>query len=252
MSKNANDGPAPLSAPFPVYVGWDSREPDAYEVCRHSIQRNSSVPVDVRPLKLGELGEQGLYWRGKDPLASVEFIYTRFLVPHLMGYQGWALFCDCDFLWLGDIARLISLTDDRYAAMCVHHDHQPTETRKMDGQIQTRFPRKNWSSMVLYNCGHPANRVLTPETVNEETGAFLHRFRWLEDELIGEVPVTWNWLEGWNKKPQGGPPDVVHFTRGGPWFEQWKDVDYGDLWLKELAQWEAGERQEKRRTGTDG
>ncbi len=103
----------------------------------------------------------------------------------------------------------------------------------MDGKTQTVFPRKNWSSMVLYNCGHPANRALTPALVNRESGAYLHRFRWLDDALVGAVPETWNWLEGWCEKPKQGHPAAVHYTRGGPWFEDWQHVDYAEEWLAE-------------------
>jgi lipopolysaccharide biosynthesis glycosyltransferase len=218
---------------FPVYVGWDSREDIAYRVCRHSILKRSSVPVAVEPIIQSEMRERGLYTRPVDPLASTEFTYTRFFVPYLMGYRGWALFCDCDFLFLADIADLFDLVDDRYAVMCVHHDHQPRENWKMDGAVQTVYPRKNWSSLVLYNCSHPKNRVLTPELVNRETGSFLHRFQWLDDADIGAVPETWNWLEGWNEKPESGHPNAVHYTRGGPWFDAWRYVDYGSLWLDE-------------------
>ncbi len=224
--------------PFPIYIGWDSREDIAYQVCRHSLLGAATVPVSIQRLVRQDLRNQGLYHRDEDPLASTEFTYTRFLVPHLAGYQGWALFCDCDFLWLGDVKELLALVDDRYAVMCVHHDHRPPEKIKMDGQIQTVYPRKNWSSLILYNCGHAANRALTPEVVSHETGAFLHRFQWLDDDLIGAVPETWNWLEGWCRKPAQGTPKVVHFTRGGPWFAEWQDVDYGDLWLAEKARFE--------------
>lgn len=222
------------SRPFPIYVGFDPREAIAYDVCRHSIRARTSMPVDVIPLVQAELRERKLYWRTGDPLASTEFTYTRFLVPSLAGYAGWALYCDSDFLWLDDIRKLIGLADERYAVMCVHHDHRPTEAMKMDGRIQTLYPRKNWSSLILYNCGHPANAALTPELVNRETGSFLHRFSWLKDEEIGAIPETWNWLEGWSPPPTGHP-SVVHYTRGGPWFEKWKDVEYGDLWLREAA-----------------
>ena len=224
--------------PFPVYVGWDSREDIAYQVCRHSIQSRASVPVIVTPIKQQELRARGLYTRELDPLASTEFTYTRFFVPYLADYQGWALFCDCDFLWLADIKELIALIDDKFAVMCVHHDHRPPEAWKMDHRQQTTYPRKNWSSMVLYNCGHPANAALTPAVANSESGAFLHRFQWLEDTLIGAVPETWNWLEGWSKKP-ASHPNVVHLTRGGPWFDDWKDVEYADLWRKEEAAYRA-------------
>ncbi|HTI87948.1 MAG TPA: glycosyltransferase [Alphaproteobacteria bacterium] len=225
----------PPVSPFPVYVGFDPRESIAYDVCRHSILSRTRADVAVVPLVQNELRERKLYWRTGDPLASTEFTYTRFLVPALAGYQGWALYCDCDFLWLADIADLFALADDRYAAMCVHHDHRPTEAMKMDGRVQTLYPRKNWSSLILWNCAHPANAALTPDVVNRETGAFLHRFSWLKDKEIGAVPETWNWLEGWSARPASGPPKVVHYTRGGPWFDKWEDVAFADLWLAEAA-----------------
>ena len=221
------------SSPFPIFVGFDPREAIAYDVCRHSLLSRTRESVEIVPLVQQELRDRKLYWRMGDPLASTEFTYTRFLVPSLTGYKGWALYCDCDFLWLADIKELFALTDDRYAAMCVHHDHRPTEEMKMDGRVQTLYPRKNWSSLILYNCAHPSNAALTPEVVNRETGSFLHRFAWLKDEEIGAIPEMWNWLEGWNVKPVIGQPNVIHYTRGGPWFEKWRDVDYGDLWLKE-------------------
>ena len=172
---------------------------------------------------------------GRDPLAATEFTYTRFLTPALAGYQGWALFCDCDFLWLGDIAGLLDYTRSQKAVYCVQHDYRPTEKTKMDGAVQTVYPRKNWSSLMLFNCDHPSVRGLTPEVVNRESGAYLHRMQWAKDDEIGALPVDWNWLEGWNEKPSLGTPKAVHFTRGGPWFEQWRNVDYGDLWLAERA-----------------
>ncbi|WP_374450301.1 hypothetical protein [Stella sp.] len=220
---------------FPVMVGWDSREDIAYQVCRHSLLKRASIPVAVEPIRQPDLRAAGLYTRDADPLASTEFTYTRFLVPRLRDFQGWALFVDCDFLWLDDIAGLARLADPKFAVMCVHHEYQPTESWKMDGVPQTRYPRKNWSSLMLWNCGHPANRVLTPELVSRESGAFLHRFQWLPDELIGAVPERWNWLEGWSRPPAEGLPGAVHYTRGGPWFKEWQDVAYGDLWLAEEA-----------------
>jgi hypothetical protein len=216
-----------------VFVGWDSREDEAYQVCRSSMLRRASVPVEIEPLRQAELRARGLYWRAADPLASTEFTYTRFLVPTLMSFSGWALFCDCDFLWLDDVAKLFALVDDQFAVMCVQHDHRPAETTKMDGRIQTVYPRKNWSSLVLYHCGHPANRALTADVVNREAGSFLHQFRWLDDKQIGTLPHTWNWLEGWDVKPEAGVPSAVHFTRGGPWFESHQKVDYAGHWLRE-------------------
>ena len=224
-----------MQSPFRIFIGWDRREPEAYDVARHSLMRRASIPVSVVPLKLDELRAREYYWRDEDPLASTEFTYTRFLTPALAGFSGWALFCDCDFLWLGDVAGLTQYTKTDKAVYCVQHDYTPKEKTKMDGAVQTSYPRKNWSSLMLLNCAHPSVRKLTVELVNRESGAYLHRMQWAADEEIGELPVEWNWLEGWNEKPAQGTPKAVHFTRGGPWFPQWQNVDYGDLWLKERA-----------------
>lgn len=216
-----------------IFIGWDSRQDIAYQVCVSSLRRHSSVAVDILPLRQDELRQKGLYRKPKDPLASTEFTYTRFFVPCLSGFAEWALFVDCDFLFTADIAGLFSLIDNRYAALCVKHDYRPSEKTKMDGRVQTVYPRKNWSSLVLWNCGHPANKILTPELINRQDGAFLHRFAWLPDPLIGEIPQTWNWLEGWSPVPEHGTPKGIHYTRGGPWFKDWTHVRYAELWVAE-------------------
>jgi len=221
--------------PFRIFIGWDSREPEAYEVAAHSLRRHASVPVEVRPIKQAALREQGLYTREADPLASTEFTYTRFLTPHLAGFEGHALFCDCDFLWTGDIAELIALIDPAKAVSCVQHDHRPPEETKMDNAVQTRYPRKNWSSLMVFNCAHLSVRKLDAATINRETGAYLHRMQWAADDEIGAIPETWNWLEGWCKAAPGEIPKVIHYTRGGPWFEKWRDVEFADLWRAEWA-----------------
>ena len=223
-----------MADPFRIYIGWDKREPEAYDVARFSLERRASIPVEITPIKIDELRARDLYRRDVDPLASTEFTYTRFLTPALAGFKGWALFCDCDFLWLGDIAGLVEYTQTPKAVYCVQHDYRPKEATKMDGAIQTTYPRKNWSSLMLFNCDHPAVRGLTPDVINRESGAYLHRMQWVADSDIGALPVTWNWLEGACEKPAQGTPNAVHFTRGGPWFENWKHVDYGELWLAEL------------------
>ena len=222
-----------MQSPFRVFIGWDRREPEAYDVARFSLERRASIPVAVTPIILDDLRARGLYWRDVDPLASTEFTYSRFLTPALAGFEGWALFCDSDFLWLSDIAGLIQFTRQAKAVFCVQHDYTPKETTKMDGAVQTTYPRKNWSSLMLFNCEHPSVRKLTPEVVNGESGAYLHRMQWAADDEIGALPLTWNWLEGWNEKPSEGTPNAVHFTRGGPWFAEWQNVDYGDLWRGE-------------------
>ena len=242
--------------PLRIFVGWDSREPEAYEVARFSLARHATVPIEVTPIKLQDLVARGIYHRPGDPLASTEFTYSRFFTPFLAGFTGWALFCDCDFLWLADVGELFAYADPEKAVFCVQHDYRPTETTKMDGQVQTVYPRKNWSSLMLFNCDHPSTRTLTPEVINSQTPAYLHRMQWAADEEIGSLPEEWNWLEGWSQPPETGTPKAVHFTQGGPWFEQWRSVAYGDLWLKEYSEFKAAETREiadgRTRTGTGG
>jgi len=216
-----------------VFIGWDSRETDAYNVCVKSLKEHASQELEIVPIVREALIEIGEYYRPQPEAGSVEFTYTRFLTPYLADYNGWALFIDCDFLFTKDVAELFAMADDEYALMCVKHDYVPRNAVKMDGQKQVSYPRKNWSSCILWNCGHPSNKALTKDIVREESGAFLHRFQFLKDEEIGELPLEWNWLEGEYDKPET-PPAVIHFTNGGPWFENWQDVDYAELWRSYL------------------
>lgn len=215
-----------------VFIGYDPREETAYQVCRESLARQSSTLLNIQPIKQSEMREKNLYWREKDHLSSTEFSFTRFLVPYLAGYTGWAIFMDCDFLWRGDIAEIEQYIDPAYAACVVKHDYKPKETTKMDGQMQTQYPRKNWSSFVLWNCGHSETRNLSLRMVNEQSGLYLHRFNFLSDEFIGELPIKFNYLEGWHTKEDEPNPLGVHFTRGGPWFKDYVDVEYGDEWVE--------------------
>tara|TARA_A100001015_G_C14997728_1_gene716947 strand:+ start:447 stop:1145 length:699 start_codon:yes stop_codon:yes gene_type:complete len=218
-----------------VFVGYDTREDIAYQVCRHSIlTRNENV--SVTPLKQNELREQGWYHRPVDKLASTEFTFTRFLVPELTNFDGWALFCDSDIIFLTDIKELFDQADDKYAVMCVQHDYTPKEGVKMDGQKQTIYPRKNWSSVILYNCGHPSNKKITMDLVNDPaiTGAYLHRFSWLDDSEIGELGKEWNWLVDWYEETDDNKPKAIHFTEGGPWFENYRRCTYHKQWKREL------------------
>jgi len=214
-----------------VFIGYDPREETAYQVCRESLARQSSTLLNIQPIKQSEMREKNLYWREKDALSSTEFSFTRFLVPYLAGYTGWAIFMDCDFLWRGDIAEIEQYIDPAYAACVVKHNYAPKEATKMDGQVQTQYPRKNWSSFVLWNCGHSETRNLSLRMVNEQSGLYLHRFNFLSDEFIGELPIKFNYLEGWYTKEDEPNPLGVHFTRGGPWFKDYVDVEYGDEWV---------------------
>ena len=144
------------------------------------------------------------------------------------------MFCDCDFVWKIPSHELEKYCDNSKAVVCVQHDYKPKETTKMDGQVQTVYPRKNWSSMVLWNCEHPKNKMLTPDFLNEQTPKYLHRFSWLEDSEIGSLPHNYNWLVGWYKEPEDGKPKILHYTEGGPWFDGYRDCEYSDDWKKEV------------------
>ena len=219
-----------------VFVGYDTREDIAYQVCEFSIKR-FNANVAITPLVQHELRQKKIYWREIDKLASTEFTFTRFLVPHLMNFKGWALFIDCDIVFLEDVNNLFSLADDRYAVMCVKHEFNPKPGLKMDGQIQTVYPRKNWSSVVLWNCAHPSNEKITVDSVNNPNfdGAYFHRFSWLKDEEIGELPCDWNWLVGWYKKDDG-VPRAIHYTEGGPWFKNYRNCEFNQDWKKCLQE----------------
>ena len=219
-----------------VYIGYDRREDLAYQVSKHSILSQDSN-TEVYPLKLNELREMGLYLRDEDKLGSTEFTFSRFLIPELCNFNGWALFCDCDIVFINDVAELFAQADDKYAVMCAKHDYTPKEGTKMDGQTQTVYPRKNWSSVMLFNCGHPSNQKLTQDLVNnpDTTGKYLHRFSWLTDEEIGQFSHEWNWLVGWYKEPEDGTPKALHYTEGGPWFENYRNCEYNNIWKEELS-----------------
>lgn len=231
-----------------VWIGYDPREAAAFAVARSSIKRHATIPVPVHGLVLNDLREKGLYTRPherrgcqlwdviSDAPCATEFSNSRFLVPHLAG-SGWALFMDCDMLVRGNIRELFDLCDPEKAVMVVKHNHQPPEGVKMDGQMQTRYARKNWSSVIAFNCDHPANKALTLEMVNELPGRDLHRFCWLEDDLIGELPVEWNWLAG--HSDPAVDPKIVHHTEGSPCLPGYEDAPFADEWRAELARWAA-------------
>jgi lipopolysaccharide biosynthesis glycosyltransferase len=203
-----------------VFIGYDSREDIAYRVLRYSIEQHASRPLDIRPLKIAELDV-----RRQDPLASTEFTYTRFLVPSLCDYQGLAIFMDCDMVALTDLNQLFDLDMSNFALRVVKHDYRPTSTVKMDGKVQTVYPRKNWSSFMLMNCAKL--KLWTREAVETRPPSWLHRFEGIPDENIGDLPFTWNVLDRYDADTQ-----LIHYTEGGPWFERYKDHPYGDVWLK--------------------
>jgi lipopolysaccharide biosynthesis glycosyltransferase len=212
---------------IPIFIGYDSREAVAYHVCANSIIRHSSKPVSFIPLALKNLQE----YEEKHTDGSNQFIYSRFLVPHLMEYKGWAIFMDGDMLVRDDIEKLWALRDDSKAVMVVKHNYKTKLAEKYLGSKNEDYPRKNWSSVILWNCGHEANKAVTPEFVQNATGAQVHRFTWLPDNLIGTLPIEWNWLPdefGENKEA-----NLLHYTLGTPCFHDFATSPMADEWHRE-------------------
>ena len=209
-----------------LFIGFDSKEVVAYHVLAQSIIEHSSIPVVFSPIVLGHL--EGLFTRERNPLQSTEFSFSRFMVPYLSGYEGWSLFMDCDMLARADIAELWALRDDRYAVMCIKHDYVPKVEQKFLGQVQTKYEKKNWSSVMLFN--NAKCRSLTPDYVNTASGLQLHQFKWLDgDEYVGELPVVWNYLV--NEYEHRPDAKLVHFTDGGPYFDEYRNNDYAVEWF---------------------
>lgn len=213
-----------------IFIGYDPRESVSYHVACHSILSRSSIPVHITPLALVNLG--GDFKRERNPLQSTDFSFTRFLVPHLSDYKGWSLFLDCDVLIRTDIAelgRLCNLANFYKAVFVVKHDYKPRDEKKFLGETQTRYEKKNWSSVMLFN--NYRCRKLTPEFVNSAPGLVLHQFHWTEEERIGEIDKDWNHLVG--EQPENPNAKLVHFTRGGPWFQEYKDCEFASEWNEE-------------------
>jgi hypothetical protein len=230
-----------------VFIGHDVREEAAFHVLSHSIQRRASEPVSIAPVRLSQL--DGLMWRKRHNLQSTDFSFSRFLVPHLAGFEGWALFMDCDMLMLEDIAALWALRDDRYAVMCVHHDHVPSEDTKFLEQTQTVYEKKNWSSVMLLNCARCT--ALTPDYVNTASGLELHRFLWLEgDHLIGEIPHRWNHLVDYDPPPPVSEISNLHYTSGGPYFDEYADCGYAAEWFSERDDMTSADRKRQAESPT--
>ena len=213
---------------IPVFIGYDPREAIAYHVCSNSIIRHSSQPVTIAPLALNILKD----YNETHTDGSNHFIYSRFLVPHLMGYKGWAIFMDGDMILRDDIAKLWELRDETKAVQVVKHDYRTKLAEKYLGAKNENYPRKNWSSVILWNCGHPANAGVTPEFIQNSTGAQVHRFTWLDDSLVGELPLEWNWLDiEYDHNPNA---KLVHYTLGTPCFHEFADQgDFSDEWHRE-------------------
>lgn len=206
---------------IPIFVGRDRREPICFHVFASSVARRTDWAVSFTPVA------------GDRRDGSTDFAYARFLVPYLARFDGWAIFADGDMVCRSDIGELWGMRDDRKAVMVAKHDYRTKAAVKMDGQVNRSYQRKNWSSVMLLNCGHVANRILTPAFVARSSGAELHRFAWLHDELIGEIPLEWNWLVG--EYERNDQAKLLHYTLGGPWFASHENCDHSQAWFDELG-----------------
>jgi len=212
---------------IPVYIGYDPREAVVFHTCANSIIRHSTRPVAIIPLALNLLpGYQETHQDG-----SNQFIYSRFLVPWLERFLGWAIYIDGDMVVQSDISELWDLRDHSKDVMVVKHDYQTRRQEKYLGNTNQNYPRKNWSSVILWNCATFPTRVLTPEFVSKASGEYLHRFKWLSDDRIGELPSEWNWLPD----EYGANPNakLLHWTLGAPCFNEFSDTEQAEVWFNE-------------------
>jgi lipopolysaccharide biosynthesis glycosyltransferase len=214
--------------PIPIFIGYDPREAIVFHVCANSIIRNSSVPVSITPLALNNFKD----YTETHTDGSNQFIYSRFLVPYLTGFSGHAIFIDGDMIVRGDIAELWNYRNQSHAdVQVVKHDYKTKMPVKYLGAKNEDYPRKNWSSVMIFNCNNFPTKKLTPEYIQKSTGAHLHRFEWTDDSRIGELPKEWNWLPD----EYGENPDakLLHYTLGAPCFHEFADTPQGSEWHRE-------------------
>jgi lipopolysaccharide biosynthesis glycosyltransferase len=209
-----------------IVVGFDQREAIAYHTFTQSVIEKSSRPVFFIPVALNTLN--GFKETHKD--RSNDFIYSRFLTPYLNNFEGWAIFADGDMICQSDIRELWDLRDESKALLVVKHDYLTKANRKYLGNINENYPRKNWSSLILWNCAHPKHSILTPNFISNQSGQFLHRFSWLDDSDIGDLPKEWNWLA--LEYPINNSAKIIHYTLGTPCFKDYRDTDMSDIWLE--------------------
>jgi lipopolysaccharide biosynthesis glycosyltransferase len=210
-------------------VGFDQRESVAYHVFCQSVIQKASVPINFMPLAIHTLND----YQENHSDQSNDFIYSRFLTPYLYNFEGWAIFADGDMICQSDIKELWDLKDESKAILVVKHDYQTKAHKKYLGNINENYPRKNWSSVILWNCSHSKHKILTPEFVASQTGKYLHRFSWLDDSDIGELPIDWNWLA--IEYPENKNAKLIHYTLGTPCFKEYKNTEMADLWYENYS-----------------
>lgn len=216
-----------------VFIGYDPFEDAAAKMMVSSIRRHTSSNIIIVPIIRDYLLAYEIFKRALDPIGTTQFSITRFLVPYLMDFNGVGLFFDCDMLITRDIQEMFDLFDDKFAVQVPKHDYIPKTNLKMGGLPQTKYPRKQWSATVIYNCDHPSNLILSPKHIEDATPRYLHRFEWLKDKEIGGLPLEFNFLVGEQDVPDKLPFNV-HHTLGTPLFREEQDVDYADFWKKEF------------------
>jgi len=207
-----------------IVVGFDQREAIAFHTFTQSVLEKASLPVAFIPLAINTINN----YKETHTDKSNDFIYTRFLTPYLNNFKGWAIFADGDMVCKSDIKELWDQRDESKAVLVVKHNYQTKTQKKYLGNINENYPRKNWSSLILWNCGHPKNQILTPDFVSQQTGKYLHRFSWLNDEDIGDLPMEWNWLA--IEYPINNEAKLIHFTLGTPCFLEYQDSDMAGDW----------------------
>ena len=209
-----------------IVVGFDQRESIAYHTFTQSIIEKSSLPVLFIPLAINALKGYKEIHTDK----SNDFVYSRFLSPYLNSFEGWAIFADGDMICQTDIKELWDLRDESKALLVVKHNYQTKAHKKYFGNANENYPRKNWSSVILWNCAHPKHKILTPEFIASQTGKYLHRFSWLDDNDIGELPKEWNWLA--IEYPENKNAKLIHYTLGTPCFKEYKNTEMADIWYE--------------------
>lgn len=215
-----------------VVIGYDPRESAAIYTFAHSIMERSSKPVSFTFLARNQLNFCDPEQKSDYPQSNA-FIFSRFLTPELMDFKGWALFADGDMLCMDDISKLFDLADDSKAVMVVKHEYKTKYPVKYLGAKNENYPRKNWSSVILFNCSHPSNRCLSRQFIEASNGAYLHRFGWLNDDEIGTLPMVWNWLEKEYDHHPG--TKIIHYSCFGPYHRGYEDSDFGDEWREQFA-----------------
>ena len=209
-----------------IYVGFDPRESVVYHTFIQSLIEKSTLPIEITPLAVSTLN----FYEESHQDKSNDFVYSRFLTPFMSNFECWSIYVDGDMICQADIKELLTLRDDTKAVQVVKHDYKTKAENKYLDNKNENYPRKNWSSVILWNCSHPKHKILTPEFINKQTGKFLHRFSWLEDEEIGELPMEWNWLA--IEYPENPLAKLIHYTLGAPCFKEYRETSMAENWLK--------------------